>query len=159
MGRKKGNKNSPITVPEDLKVLIVNAVKSAFPDFVVPITITKGYPYAVIPIDYQFNLEGIASKLQTPKLRIEREKIVEKIKAKLQENALVKDIEISSNLSFVNIFTIDSRKKECKACSMRIILGRQAIAFRPGGKKLCEWINDELLVRQMSELRITEEGL
>ena len=33
-----------------------------------------------------------------------------------------------SNLSFVNIFTIDSRKK---ACSMRLNLGRQAIAFRP----------------------------
>ena len=151
-----GRRNSPITVPEDLKVLIVNAVNSAFPEFVFPITITKGYPHAV---DYQFNLEGIASKLQTPKLRIERDIIVGKIKAKLQENALVKDLEISSNLSFVNIFTIDSRQKPCKACSMGLNLGRQTIAFRPGGKKICELINEELLVRKISELSITEEGL
>ena len=151
MGRTNGNE---ITVPEDLKVLIVNTVKSSFPELQNidnPITITKGFP---IGVDYQFNLRGIASKL-----RVEPNEIVRKIKANLQENALVKDLDISSNSSFVNIFTIDSRQRPCKACSMRINLGKQAIAFRPGGKKLCEWINDELLVRQMSELRITEEGL
>ena len=154
MPKKKVVKKPQTKVPEDLDVLIKNTVKAAFPEqqeIANLITITGGF---LSGVDYQFNLRGIASKL-----RIEPNEVVRKIEDNLQENTLLKYLEISSNLSFVNLFTNHSRQKPCKACGIRLKLGRQTIAFRPGDKKICEWLNEELLVRQTSENSTTEEGL
>ena len=152
MPKKKAVKKPSKPVPEDLKAFIENTVKATFPELQsINIIVTGGF---LEEVDYQFNLRGITSKLN-----IEPNEVLEKIKANLQENSLLKDLELSSNSSFINIYTINSRQKPCNACNLHLKLGRQPIAFRPGDKKICEWINEELLVRQMSELRITEEGL
>jgi hypothetical protein len=154
MARKKVVKKPSNQVPEDLKVFIESTIKSAFPELQNInnlITVTGGF---LDEVDYQFNLRGITSKLT-----IEPNEVLQKIKANLQENTLLKDLELSCNSSFINIYTRISRQKPCKICGIQLKLGRQPIAFRPGDKKICDWINEELLLRQMSELRITDEGL
>ena len=158
MAKKKTIKKPPKQVPEDLKAFIENTVKAAFPELQNInnlIIITGGF---LQEVDYQFNLRGITSKLN-----IEPNEVLEKIKANLQENTLLKELKLSSNSSFINIYTSISRQKPCNSCTLHLKLGRQSIAFTPGDKsiytKAQEWINEELLLRQTSELSTSDEGL
>ena len=158
MAKKKTIKKPPKQVPEDLKAFIENTVKAAFPEsqnINNLIIITGGF---LQEVDYQFNLKGITSKLN-----IEPNEVLEKIKANLQENTLLKELKLSSNSSFINIYTSISRQKPCNSCTLHLKLGRQSIAFTPGDKsiytKAQEWINEELLLRQTSELSTSDEGL
>ena len=162
MPKKKSIKKPPTQVPEDLKVFIENTVKATFPELQnINITVTGGY---VDEVDYQFHLGGITSKFnQLNQTKIEPNEVLEKIKANLQENTLLKELKLSSNLSFINIYTSISRQKPCNSCSLQLKLGRQSIAFTPGDKsiytKAQEWINEELLLRQRSELSTSDQGL
>ena len=158
MAKKKAIKKPPKQVPEDLKAFIENTVKAAFPELQNInnlITVTGGF---LEEVDYQFNLRGITSKLN-----IEPNEVLEKIKANLQENTLLKELKLSSNSSFINIYTSISRQKPCNSCTLHLKLGRQSIAFTPGDKsiytKAQEWINEELLLRQTSELSMSDQGL
>ena len=156
MPKKKAVKKPSKPVPEDLKAFIENTVKATFPELHnINITVTGGF---LEEVDYQFNLRGITSKLN-----IEPNEVLEKIKANLQENTLLKELKLSSNSSFINIYTSISRQKPCNSCSLQLKLGRQSIVFTPGDKsiytKVQEWINEELLSRQTSELSISDQGL
>ena len=156
MPNKKAVKKPPKPVPEDFKAFIENMVKATFPELQsINITVTGGF---LEEVDYQFNLRGITSKLN-----IEPNEVLEKIKANLQENTLLKELKLSSNSSFINIYTSISRQKPCNSCTLHLKLGRQSIAFTPGDKsiytKAQEWINEELLLRQTSELSTSDEGL
>ena len=158
MVKNKAIKKPPKQVPEDLKAFIENTVKAAFPELQNInnlIIITGGF---LQEVDYQFNLRGITSKLN-----IEPNEVLEKIKANLQENTLLKELKLSSNSSFINIYSSISRQKPCNSCTLHLKLGRQSIAFTPGDKsiytKAQEWINEELLLRQTSELSTSDEGL
>ena len=156
--KKKTVKKQPAQVPEGLEVFIENTVKVAFPELQNInnlIKVTGGY---LEEVDYQFNLKPITSKLN-----IEPNEVLEKIKAHLQENSLLNKLKLSSNSLFINIYTSISRQKLCNSCTLNLKLGQQSIAFTPGDKsiytKAQEWINEELLLRQTSELSTSDQGL
>ena len=101
-------------------------------------------------IDYQFFIRRIVTHS-----RLEPIEVTEKISEKVSENNLIKSLTVSTNGSFINISTKIPTK--CKACSMQMKLGRQFLTFRPTGTKICDWINEEFLLRRIQRTNLNEE--
>ena len=141
MAPKKKKTSKHITpIPEDLEVLIKNAISAAFPDVTdvekkVKIEVSKWDQ-----VDYQFNVRGLVSLMKK-----DPNEIFSKFKEKISDNdQLIKGVEISENESYINIFTSIQRVRPCKTCGNDTKLGRQNIKFSQDRQKLFQLLIEEL---------------
>ena len=143
-------KKPPPKIPDGLEDLIKKAISEAFP--LLPVDIAQGVKVVVSKldgIDYQFFIRRIVTHS-----RLEPIEVTEKISEKVSENNLIKSLTVSTNGSFINISTKIPSK--CKACSIHLKLGRQSLTFRPTGMKICDWINEEFLLRRVQRTSLNE---
>ena len=125
MPPKKGKKIKNEKIPDGLSELINEAIAKCFLNSeatkIARITASK-----IDGVDYQFPIRGLLSfPRQDPEI------LATKIKENIPENQLLDKLELSSNKSFMNIFTRIKRSQTCKTCGNNTKLGKQKILFDP----------------------------
>jgi hypothetical protein len=138
--KKKKPSENVIPIPKDLEDSIKNCMAAAFPDVTdlekkVNIEVSKFYH----AFDYQFNIRGLTSMMKK-----DPNEILSKFKEKISDNQLIKEVEISENKSYINIFTSSSRSRPCKTCENDTKLGRQNIEFSHDTQKSLQLLLEEL---------------
>ena len=135
-------------IPNGLEELIKDAAVKAFPEAKNVIKKFK-ISWKCHHSDYQIHIKSVTN-LVNQNANFVVSKIFESVP---KDNAIMKNLEASTDGTFMNIFTKIPKPVQCKVCEKGIVLGQSNIDFRPYDAKLIEKINSQLMSKVSDRLK------